>query len=141
MIKKKIYFFATELINKMTWKSSIVFSWQNGMRGHWAWWWLNQINFVLEKLIEKNGIKQWSEIYQKFNEALLDIAKDEPNKWWDFPKSALVFMQKIDDNKIPDDASINTRTKKNVHSWKQGLGKTPESKEETAPTDEMDKAI
>lgn len=99
-MKRKIYFYAAELIDKITWKRSIVFSWQNGMRGHWAGGWENQINFVLEKLIEINWKDDWVLIYQKFNEALLLIAKDSAPKWRRFPKAALVFMERIDDNKI-----------------------------------------
>ena len=40
-------------------------------------------------------------IYQKFNEALIDIGKDTRPDDWVFPKACLVMMEKINDNKLP----------------------------------------
>lgn len=96
------------------------------MRGHRAGGWEHQINFVLEKLIELNWKDKWILIYQKFNEALLQIAKDNASNKWHFPKSALVFMEKIDDNTIQQDNTSCSRPKKAIHSWEQGLGENGE---------------
>jgi len=100
--KKKTYFYATELINKDTDSRSLVFTWDNWMWAHWAGGGEWRVNFVLEKLVQNNGKEKGIEIYQKFNQALIDISADEWAKNWAFPKSCLVVYRKINDSEISD---------------------------------------
>lgn len=116
--KRKIYFYATELENKETWRRSLVFSGQNWMRAHWAWGNEDRVNFVLEKLIQTYGKEEWVSIYTKFNQALIDITHDKKPETWEFPKASLVLMEKIDDSKISSVKWDMTKTNEGIHPSK-----------------------
>ena len=57
-------------------------------------------------------------IYQKFNEALIDVGKDPRPDDWVFPKACLVMMEKINDNKLPKGPSSGTGSKEDIHPHK-----------------------
>lgn len=130
MWRKKTYFYASEFFDKSTWRKSMVFIWQNNTWIHRAGWWPDKVNFVLAKLVAKRGKKSGCQIYQAFNDALLEVSKEKVNKR-DFPKWVLVMFQK-DENDNNVSKKFSWEVDENIHSWESRLQETWESKEETS---------
>lgn len=95
--KRKVYYYADLYENTRTGQKGIVFIWQDWSK---MYWWgrgtesspnESALNNVLEKLIQTHGQKEWSDIYQKYNQALLDIWTDPVR--WKFPKCCLTLWR------------------------------------------------
>ena len=133
-MKKKIYFYATEFVDKNTGRKSLVFCGQNWMRGHWAGWGPDKVNFVLEKLVSKRWTKRGIQIYQAFNDALLEVSKHKQENR-NFPKWVLVMFQKDqDENWVWQVESNGNQVDENLHGSESGLSASWEGKEETTST-------
>lgn len=99
---KKTYLFANQ--HPTAWLVFSWWDWSNKMRGFWAWW--EDGRFILRHLIKKYWNKEWIDIYNKYNQALLEV-KDSwmiwENEAW-VPKRiwCIVLYQSNweDDNKI-----------------------------------------
>ena len=131
-MRKKIYFYASEFIDKNTGRKSLVFCGQNWMRWHWAWWGPDKVNFVLAKLVAKRWTKRGIQIYKAFNDALLEVSKEKQENW-NFPKWVLVMFQKDqDENWVWQVESSSSKADENLHGWESGLQEAGESKEETS---------
>lgn len=133
-MKKKIYFYATEFVDKNSGRKSLVFCGQNWMRGHWAGWGPDKVNFVLEKLVSKRWTKRGIQIYQAFNDALLEVSKHKQENR-NFPKWVLVMFQKDqDENWVWKVESNSDQVDENLHGSESGLSASWEGKEETTST-------
>jgi len=133
-MKKKIYFYASEFIDKNTGRKSLVFCGQNWMRWHWAGWGPDKVNFVLAKLVAKRWTKKGIQIYQAFNDALLEVSKEKQENR-NFPKWVLVMFQKDqDENWVWQVESNGNQVDENLHGSESGLQTSWEGKEETTST-------
>ena len=133
-MKKKIYFYATEFIDKNTGRKSLVFCGQNWMRGHWAGWGPDKVNFVLEKLVSKRWTRRGIQIYQAFNDALLEVSKQKQENR-NFPKWVLVMFQKDqDENWVWEDKSNLSKADEDIYGGEPRLSEAWKSEEETTST-------
>ena len=136
MANKKIYFYA-DTISKEG-RESIIFRGQNGMRGHRAWGNKEQVNFILEKLVEKHWMDEGCLIYRKFNEALLEVSIDEKAKERrKFPKAVLVLFERTDDNSLSSTSWDNKNPDEALHKRESGHQEDGEGKKETSSSNEV----
>ena len=136
MWKKKVYFYATEFFDKTSGRKSLVFCWQNGQWGHRAGWGPDKVNFVLNKLVQKRGTKRWIQIYQAFNDALLEVSKDKV-EGRNFPKWVLVMFSKENENWVWQGELDSSKTSETIYERESRLQKVREGKEETTSTTEV----
>lgn len=131
MWRKKTYFYASEFFDRNTGRKSMVFIWQNNTWIHRAGGWPEKVNFVLDKLVKKRGAKRGCQIYQAFNDALLEVSKERVEKR-DFPKWVLVMFNKDDDYNPSKDQLTGWKVNENIHEGESRLQETWEGKEESS---------
>lgn len=69
---KKVYLFATMYGDKMRFSTH---DWE--MYWFWAGWNETQPKFIISALVDLYWPEEWLEVYEKFNNALLEVSKNE----------------------------------------------------------------
>ena len=76
--RKKVYLYAKETDNGIMFKSP---DYDEKILGHWAWGNEKEVKFVIKALIDLYWPRDWYDIYEKYNRALLHVAKNWPYPW------------------------------------------------------------
>lgn len=95
---KKTYLFANK--HPTAWLSFSTWEWDSKIWGFWSWW--ESWRFILRQLIKNHWQKEWIDIYNKYNQSLLEI-KDcwilwDSWSWLNKKVWCIVLYQNIPDN-------------------------------------------